>query len=226
MARIRTIKPEFFTSEDIVSLSPWARLFYIALWCEADRDGRLVWRPGTYKLRYFPADKVNVEALSRELTDQGLVVLYGDGYAFIPAFPRHQYVNPREAKSDLPEPPDEARAVTRAHASARVSDAHVGRKEGRERKGKEVVASGAEAPPAAGAVNGSAVALIPLNDGTEYAITPAHVAEFEKLYPAVDISQTLNEIRGWNLANPARRKTRAGVLRHVTQWLAKEQNRG
>ena len=45
MARIRTIKPEFFTSEDIVALSPLARLLFIALWCEADREGRLVWKP-------------------------------------------------------------------------------------------------------------------------------------------------------------------------------------
>ena len=39
VARIRTIKPDFFTSEDIVVLTPWARLLYIALWCEADREG-------------------------------------------------------------------------------------------------------------------------------------------------------------------------------------------
>ena len=42
MARIRTIKPEFFTSDDICALSPRARLLYVGLWCEADREGRLV----------------------------------------------------------------------------------------------------------------------------------------------------------------------------------------
>lgn len=51
MARIRTIKPEFFTSEDIVSLSPLARLFYVSLWCEADREGRLDWRIGSSRPR-------------------------------------------------------------------------------------------------------------------------------------------------------------------------------
>ena len=54
MARIRTLKPEFFTSKDIVRMTPLARLVYQALWCEADRDGRLVWDPETLKLRYFP----------------------------------------------------------------------------------------------------------------------------------------------------------------------------
>lgn len=126
MARIRTIKPEFFTSEDIVALQPFARLLYIALWCEADREGRLAWRPQTFKMRYLPADNVDIAALCGELVDRGLVQLYGDGYAFIPGFASHQHVNPREAASKLPEP-----STTRNDASAtrqpRVSDAQVGR---------------------------------------------------------------------------------------------------
>jgi hypothetical protein len=39
-----------------------------------------------------------------------------------------------------------------------------------------------------------------------------------------DIEQTLREIRAWNFANPKRRKTKSGVMRHVTAWMAKEQN--
>lgn len=124
MARIRTIKPDFFTSEDIVSLSPHARLLYIALWCEADREGRMAWRPATFKLRYFPGDKVNIDALARELLARSLVIEYGERLAYIPKFAQHQHINPREAHSSLPVP----------DASARVTDMQVGRKEG---KGKE-----------------------------------------------------------------------------------------
>jgi hypothetical protein len=86
MARIRTIKPEFFTSEDIVSLTPLARLLYIALWCEADREGRMAWKPKTFKMRYFPGDSCSIEKLCDELLAADLVVCYGDKYAFIPAF--------------------------------------------------------------------------------------------------------------------------------------------
>jgi hypothetical protein len=125
MARIRTIKPDFFTSEDIVALSPYARLLYIGLWCEADREGRMAWRPNTFKLRYFPGDKVDINALCRELTTRGLVALYGEGLAYIPTFLDHQHINPREAASTLPVP-DESSRVT--DASARVEDAQVGRK--------------------------------------------------------------------------------------------------
>lgn len=106
MARIRTIKPEFFTSEDIVCLTPHARLLYIALWCEADREGRMAWKPRTFKMRYLPADSVDIDLLCGELLAAGLVRLYGDSYAYIPCFSRHQHVNPRESVSTLPAPPD------------------------------------------------------------------------------------------------------------------------
>lgn len=127
MARIRTIKPEFFTSEDIVQLSPLARLLYIALWCEADREGRLAWKLKTLKMRYLPADDCDIEALCSELVGGGLVVPYGDGLAFIPKFGLHQHLNPRESASSLPDPKTEATRERRVDdASARVDDASEG----------------------------------------------------------------------------------------------------
>ena len=128
MARIRTIKPEFFTSEDVVSLSPYARLLFIALWCEADREGRMYWKPKTFKMRYFPADDVNIDALCGELVERSLVDLYGDGLAEIPSFARHQHINPRESASVIT--PNSPRVI---HASVRVSDAQGGR-EGKEKE--------------------------------------------------------------------------------------------
>lgn len=106
MARIRTIKPEFFTSEQIVELSPLARLLYIATWCEADKEGRLSWKPKTFKMRYLPGDACDIEAVCAELSNSGLIVLYGDGFAYIPGFHKHQHVNPRESASSLPAPPE------------------------------------------------------------------------------------------------------------------------
>jgi hypothetical protein len=137
MARIRTIKPEFFTSEDIVSLSPLARLLYIGLWCEADREGRMVWKPKTFKMRYFPADDCDINALCDEIANAGLIKLYSDGYAYIPAFHAHQHINPRETASQLPEPPKTDSKTTR---KARVNDASPRDSDvqgGREGKGKE-----------------------------------------------------------------------------------------
>lgn len=128
MARIRTIKPEFFTSEDIVSLTPLARLLYVALWCEADREGRMVWKPVTFKMRYFPGDSCQIEELCTEITSRRLIVLYGSGYAHIPSFKAHQHINPRESASQLPEPgilPSRGRGV--GTRQSRDSDVQVGR---------------------------------------------------------------------------------------------------
>jgi hypothetical protein len=134
VARIRTIKPEFFTSEDIVGLTPFCRLLYIALWCESDREGRLEWKPRTFKIRYLPADDCDINTLCQELIDAGLVRLYGDGFALIPQFGKHQHINPREAESILPDPDASTTREARVnHASTRDSDAQGGR----ERKGKE-----------------------------------------------------------------------------------------
>lgn len=137
MARIRTIKPEFFTSDDICGLTLAARLLYIGTWCEADREGRLEWKPRSFKRRYLPDDDVDIDALCAELIDAGLVVLYGNDLAVIPTFGKHQHVNPREAASILPENDASSTRHPRVtHASPRDSDAQVGR-EGKGRKGKE-----------------------------------------------------------------------------------------
>ncbi|WP_428659115.1 hypothetical protein [Reyranella sp.] len=147
MARIRTIKPEFFTSDDICALSPLARLLYIGLWCEADREGRLMWAPRGFKRRFLPDDDCDIDALCRELTDRTLVRLYGDGLAFIPTFSTHQHVNPREAASKLAPPPTSPHAPPPVgDASPSVADAQGGRelKEGKGREGE-----GRRAPSAA-----------------------------------------------------------------------------
>lgn len=133
MARIRTIKPEFFTSESILSVSPLARLFFIGLWCEADRDGRLKWKPKTLKFRYLPADDVDIESLSEELVDEGMINIYsvdGDEYCEIPSFTSHQVINNREKDSELP--PNESHASTTRQPRVKAE----GRKEGKGREGK------------------------------------------------------------------------------------------
>lgn len=70
------------------------------------------------------------------------------------------------------------------------------------------------------------VLTFPLNDGSQYGVTEEQVKEWKSLYPAVDVSQALRNMRGWLLSNPQRRKTRKGIARFITGWLSKEQDRG
>ena len=67
---------------------------------------------------------------------------------------------------------------------------------------------------------------IPLNDGTEYPVYRREADEYARLYPAVDVVQELRNIRGWCLANPARRKTKSGVRRFINTWLRRAQDKG
>lgn len=67
-------------------------------------------------------------------------------------------------------------------------------------------------------------AVLPLVDGTDFEISVETVAELSGLYPAVDVEQQLRNMRGWLLANPKNRKTKAGIMRFVNSWLSREQN--
>lgn len=181
MARIRTIKPEFFTSEDIVELPPLARLLYVAMWCEADREGRFAWKPRTFKMRYLVHDECNIESLCDAIVKSGLVVLYGDGLAYIPTFSRHQHVNPRESKSVYPAPVFDGKidaSLTRGDASL------THREEGKERKGKEGEGSNTSEPsPDLPAANDSSGDGKPIDDGP---IAPESSEKRQKRRPTPD----------------------------------------
>lgn len=65
-----------------------------------------------------------------------------------------------------------------------------------------------------------------LNDGSEWRPPQSLFAEYVRLYPNVDVKQQFNEMRGWCLSNPHKKKTRRGITRFVNSWLAREQDRG
>jgi hypothetical protein len=76
MARIRTIKPEFWIDEKIVDLSAFARLLFIGMWNFADDQGFIDYKPRRIKMQVFPADDVDVQALLDELLAAGRVVAH------------------------------------------------------------------------------------------------------------------------------------------------------
>lgn len=73
---------------------------------------------------------------------------------------------------------------------------------------------------------GEIIERLPLNTGEEFEVRESFAVELKRLYPAVDVPQTLREIRGWCLANPRRCKTSAGIRRMVNTWMTREQNDG
>ena len=110
MARIRTIKPEFFQHEKLTDLSLAHRMLFIGLWTQADGEGRLEDRPKRLKLNLLPYDDVDVDALLQDLHDAGFIVRYeaeDDRFIVIPKFRKHQRIAGKELEtpSRFPEPP-------------------------------------------------------------------------------------------------------------------------
>ena len=109
--RIRTIKPEFFTHEELFDAEQEEglplRVAFAGLWCASDREGRFKWEPRRLKTLILPYDEVDFSRVLHALTTRGFVVRYASGtrsFGYIPSFLRHQVINNRESKSELPDP--------------------------------------------------------------------------------------------------------------------------
>lgn len=110
MARIRTIKPEFWTSEQIVECSRDARLLFIGLWNFCDDQGVHPNSERTIRARVFPGDddvtSDVVRRLIAELVSNGLVGVYevdGIEYLHVLGWTKHQKIERPNAKH--PKPP-------------------------------------------------------------------------------------------------------------------------
>ncbi len=109
MARIRTIKPEFWTSESIGRLSRDARLLFIALWSLADDSGRLRGVLPYLSGAILPYDRDALKLLPTwldELQREGVIRRYvcseGNHYIDIPKWLKHQKIE-KPSPSRIPE---------------------------------------------------------------------------------------------------------------------------
>jgi hypothetical protein len=110
MARIRTIKPEFFTSLTIADLTPEQRLTFIGLWTHVDDEGRCVDDARLIKAAVWPLDDrtaADVEDDLRALTESSLIARYTltrKRYMAVAGWAEHQRINrPTPSKHPAPE---------------------------------------------------------------------------------------------------------------------------
>jgi len=113
MARIRSIKPEFWSSPGIETVDPYARLLFIAMWNWADDSGVGVANPRELLGFAFPLDEeITVADLRRMLVEIRRVfgvkfyTVAGRPYYYIPSWEKHQKFD-RRSKGKYPGP-DEA----------------------------------------------------------------------------------------------------------------------
>jgi len=103
--RARNIKPGFYKNEVLADCDPLARILFSGLWCLADREGRLEYRPKRIKAEILPYDDCNILKLLDQLNMRGFIVVYkvdDEIFVEIPAFSGHQNPNVKEAASVIP----------------------------------------------------------------------------------------------------------------------------
>lgn len=89
MPKIRGVKPDLWTDEDFVELSPYARLLWIGLWNFACDNGHIQDKSKQIKMRVLPTDDVNCAELLREIEARGLITR-ADGWITVPNLSHHQ----------------------------------------------------------------------------------------------------------------------------------------
>lgn len=244
MARIRSIKPEFFDDENLCELPFQHRLAYVGLWTQADKVGRMEDRPRRLKARIFPFDDVDMDAILTDLARGGFVIRYlAGGKPFLAIKPtswdKHQRPRQDEPESVLPGPD----TGTVVYASLPSDEPVTVESLGKERKGKEV-----EGTYSSEAVNGSepvtqsqelieareredgspSLLVFPVIgvSGTEWALTQRQADNWRLLFPGLDIDAEARKALAWIQAHPDRRKTPKGMPKFLVAWLTRTVDRG
>ena len=110
MARIRTIKPEFWEDEKLAKLPVYARLLFIGTWNFADDNGALLANPVLMKSHIFPYEDIGISIISEwvdMLVENGMLIrttYNGKDYLVIRKFLIHQKINRKSIRINIPLP--------------------------------------------------------------------------------------------------------------------------
>ena len=110
MARIRTIKPEFWEDEKLAKLLVYARLLFIGTWNFADDNGALLANPILMKSHIFPYEDIGISTISEwidMLVENGMLIrttYNGKDYLVIRKFLIHQKINRKSIRINIPLP--------------------------------------------------------------------------------------------------------------------------
>ena len=142
MARIRTVKPDFFRHEDLQGLEvsnpqKYPMFVFAGLWCHSDKNGVFEWKPRTLKLDilpFLPFEMIDTLELLISANQILKFEIEGKEYGIIPTFRKHQRINGKESQEDAKFPlPDNYLEIMKQQGSN--GEAH--ETTGREGKGKE-----------------------------------------------------------------------------------------
>lgn len=236
----RIIKESVCTSDSVDELTWFEEVVFYRIIVNCDDYGRTDARLPILNSRLFPLKSVtenNIKNALNKLSAVGIVCLYEvNGKPFLQLVTWEQHQQVRSKKSKYPAPAD-GRILKEYDDILKTSDNICYQEKSNvpviqsntiqsesESKSESEYMHGAEQSASVPAE--TPIIVLPLNDKTEFGVTQEHISHWLELYPAVDVVQELRKMKGWLEANPAKRKTRKGILRFITSWLSKEQDKG
>ena len=109
MSRIRTIKPEFWASEQVMACSPTSRLLFIGIWNFCDDAGIHPASLPRIKAEVFPADNCTITDIKNwinELIVNGLIreyIVEEKSYWIVTGWKKHQRIDRPTYRHPLPQ---------------------------------------------------------------------------------------------------------------------------
>lgn len=220
----RILKESICVSESIDALSLFGEVFFYRLIVNCDDYGRMDARPAILKARLYPLRSVTTAQIKESLAaleSLGMLSLYTIGkrpYLELQNWGTHQRLRRSIPKFPPPQAPPPRGSSPQAAADGGLNpNPNTNPKSNPNDCTQRQDASVPQPQPAYS---------LPLNNNTLYDITPDQLAQWQSLYPNVDVLQQLRSMHGWLDANKQRRKTIKGIERFIVGWLSKEQDRG
>ena len=232
----RILKESICTSDTVDTLSWFEEAFFYRLIVNCDDYGRTDARPAILKANLFPLKNVtatDIEKTLSKLSAVGLVYRYivnDKPYLQLVTWEKYQQVRSKKSKYPSPEEglPYDEKSSSDIKCNQKKTDVPVIQSNPIQSEYESEIESDCMhgADNSASVPTSPAVISLPLADKTFFDISQEQINHWQELYQAVNILQELRKMKGWFEANPQRKKTRRGIMRSITGWLAKEQDKG
>lgn len=224
MARIRTVKPEFWTDEDLATVTETARLVAIGLLNLADDEGFFNANIRLIECSLFPLTEpsMSIHECLKQLVNIGYLEVKntadGKSYGHVVNFTKHQKVNrPTASKikhlfTDNNELTDITEGSLSNHGTFTV---------GKERKGKE---QGKEQGKDQQRATKKFELEIQTSGNNNFLVTDDLVSSLKGFYPALDVEQQLRNIAGHFHARPDELRPRTKITQFIHSWMQNRAN--
>ncbi|NLO84580.1 MAG: hypothetical protein GX096_04010 [Clostridiales bacterium] len=224
----RILKESICVSESIDALSLFCEVFFYRLIVNCDDYGRMDARPAILKARLYPLRSVTTAQIKESiaaLESLGMLTLYTIGrrpYLELRNWGTHQRLRRSIPKFPAPQP-----IPPRGNSPQIAADGGLNPNPNTNTNTKSNTNTNDYTQrPDASVPQPQPAYSLPLNNNTLYDISPDQFAQWQSLYPNVDVLQQLRSMHGWLDANKPRRKTIKGIERFIVGWLSKEQDHG